>query len=111
MTGWKRSLAPLTLMLALLLAALPAWADGPQTGTIEGTVTDAQGQALPGVTVNLAGPQVTRDTVTDEQGHYRFALLQAGRYTIGATLEGMGSTEGATTLESGVRVEVNLALK
>ena len=28
-------------------AHLPLWADGPQTGTIDGRVLDAQGQGLP----------------------------------------------------------------
>jgi hypothetical protein len=110
MIGSKRRVEILTLVLALVLGAPMAWADGPQTGTIDGQVTDPQGQPLPGVTVNLSGPQVTRSTVTDDEGRYRFALLQAGRYTIGATLEGLGSTEGTTTLDSGARVEVDLKL-
>ena len=105
MIGSKRKTWVLTVLLAFALGTPMAWADGPQTGTIDGQVTDAQGQPLPGVTVNLSGPQVNRSTVTDDEGRYRFALLQAGRYSIGATLEGMGSTEGATMLESGTRVE------
>ena len=100
----------LLVSVAFLLGPGVAHGDGPQTGTIDGVVSDAQGQPLPGVTVSLAGPQVTRSAVTDEEGRYRFALLQAGRYTVGATLEGMGSAELATELESGMRREVDLTL-
>jgi hypothetical protein len=106
----KRTRGILTVLFAVLLIALPAGADGPQTGTIDGKVVDAQGQPLPGVTVNLSGPQVSRTTVTDDEGSYRFALLQTGRYTIGATLEGLGSTERTIMLESGARAEVDLTL-
>src|SRR5687768_53680 len=93
MFDWNRPSMMLLALLALLLLPMPAAADGPQTGTIDGQVVDAQGQALPGVTVNLAGPQGEKTTVTDDEGRYRFALLQAGRYTVGASLEGLGSTE------------------
>src|SRR4029079_6083020 len=101
MIGSKRPIAPLALLLLSLVAALPAWGDGPQTSTIGGRVTDAQGQALPGVTVTLSGPQGEKSTVTDEDGRYRFGLLQAGAYTLAAKLEGMGSSEKSATLESG----------
>src|SRR5688572_10561216 len=110
MTGKRALTSAFTFLIALSLIALPAWADGPQTATIDGKVTDAQGQALPGVTVNLSGPQTTRSTVTDEEGRYRFALLQAGAYTVGATLEGLGSVERTASLESGVRIDVDLTL-
>ncbi len=105
-----RALAITACLLALVMTVAPARSDGPQTGTLEGMVKDAQDQPLPGVTVTLAGPQGQKSTVTDEEGRYRFALLQAGRYTVGASLEGMGSTELATDLDSGARQEVDMTL-
>ncbi len=66
------------------------WADGPQTGTIEGRALDAQGGALPGVTVTLTGPQGTKTAVTDADGNYRFAVLPPGAYEVNGALEGLG---------------------
>lgn len=95
---------------ALAICALPLLADGPQTSTIDGTITDAQGDALPGVTVTLTGPQNTRTEITDANGDYRFALLQSGNYTVTADLEGLGSVERAVVLELGKREDVDLTL-
>jgi hypothetical protein len=85
-------------------------ADGPQTGTLEGRVLDAQGAPLPGVTVNLTGPQGGTSTVTGDDGAFRFGLLVGGDYTVGATLEGLGSTEVKVVLGSGTRERIELKL-
>ena len=97
-------------IFAIAICASPLPADGPQTSTIDGTVTDAQGDALPGVSVTLTGPQNTRTEITDANGDYRFALLQAGDYTVTADLEGLGSAERAVVLELGKREDVDLTL-
>ena len=96
--------------LVVLICVAPLLADGPQTGTIDGRVLDAQGAPLPGVTVTLTGPQNTRTVITDADGVYRFALLLAGRYTVNAELEGLGSAELATDLDPGQRRGVDLTL-
>ena len=90
---------------------LPLWADGPQTGTIDGGVHDAQGEGLPGVTVTLTGPQNTRTVITDADGRYRFALLMAGDFTVTAELEGLGKDEFSTTLNPGQRRGGDLTLR
>ena len=90
---------------------MPISADGPQTGTIDGTITDAQGGGLPGVSVTLTGPQNTRNAITDAEGDYRFALLQPGAYTVNATLEGLGTAERAVSLDAGQRQDVSLTLQ
>lgn len=95
---------------AVAICALPLLADGPQTSTIDGTITDAQGDALPGVTVTLTGPQNTRTEITDANGDYRFALLQSGNYMVTADLDGLGSVERAVVLELGKREDVDLVL-
>ena len=98
-------------IVAIALCALPLLADGPQTSTIDGTVTDAQGDGLPGVTVTLTGPQNTRTEITNAEGDYRFALLQPGSYTVNANLEGLGSAERAVALDPGQRQDVDLTLQ
>ncbi len=54
------------------------------TADITGTVTDAQGGALPGATVTLTnnGTKETRTVQSNGQGEYVFSLLQPGHYSV-----------------------------
>jgi hypothetical protein len=105
---WNR-LRCLTVITTLLVSSI-ARADGPQTGTIDGRLTDAEAQPLRGVKVILRGPQLELSTVTGSEGSYRFALLQAGRYTVSASLDGLGSAERTVLLKAGMRWGVDLVL-
>jgi hypothetical protein len=60
------------------------------TGTIQGTVLDQQGAAVPGATVTLRHVQtgVERSLVTDSGGAYLAASLQPGPYRIEVKLQG-----------------------
>jgi hypothetical protein len=60
------------------------------TGVIEGTVSDATGSALPGVTVSLKNTATNfeQTQVTDSAGRYRGVLLPLGPYEVRATLSG-----------------------
>jgi hypothetical protein len=101
------------LILALLIAArvpIPALGDTPQSGTVEGQVTDADGAPLAGVTVTLSGPRGDQVTATDEQGGFRFGLVVPGDYALGAALEGLGSQEASLRLEAGERERVDFKL-
>jgi hypothetical protein len=101
-----------TLSIAvLLLVASAVWADGPQTGTIDGRVSDAGGAPLPGVTVTLSGATGSRTVQTDEEGVFRFGLLPAGDYAVGANLEGLGSAEVSASIATGERRSLELTLK
>ena len=92
-------------------AHLPLWADGPQTGTLEGRVLDAQGQTLQGATVTLVGPQNTKNAISDAAGEFRFALLIDGQFTLSAELEGLGSSgEVSIVLNPGQRRSHDLTL-
>jgi hypothetical protein len=106
----RKLFANLTVVAAFLGHCSFARAEGAQTGTIDGMVADAAGQPLRGVTVTLGGPQAERTTVTLDDGSYRFALLQPGRYTVRASLEGLGSAEYAVVVEGGARRGVELVL-
>lgn len=61
--------------IAMLIGAMPSFA---QSGKISGTVTDIQGQALPGVSVKLTGTKT--GTVTDLKG--AFSLNAEGKGTL-----------------------------
>ncbi|OGD22458.1 MAG: hypothetical protein A2W03_02525 [Candidatus Aminicenantes bacterium RBG_16_63_16] len=81
----------LAALAALLLALAPAaFSQSRETGAIVGTITDQQGEALPGVTVTVSGTNLmgTRTFVTDRQGSYRFPALPPGVYSVKAELQG-----------------------
>ncbi len=89
-TGRLRPAALAYVVLAIAIMAAPVLAQ-ETTGNIAGFVTaDADGTALPGVTVALTSAEggIERVQVTDTEGTYRFNLLPVGRYTLTATLEG-----------------------
>jgi hypothetical protein len=76
------------VLAALCLAAFAAPSSAQVfTGRIDVVAKDATGAILPGVTVELTGPQTAR-SVTDTQGEAHFLNLAPGRYTVTATLSG-----------------------
>ena len=81
--------AALVLLVTLYLCGGRAHAQST-TGTIRGHVNDAQGLALPGVTVSVtsANLQGTRTAVTAENGDYVLTSLPSGTYTVTFELSG-----------------------
>lgn len=77
------------LVLVVLLFAVGVSAQ-VRYGSIEGTVKDDGGQALPGVTVTLSGEAMMgqRVAVGDENGRFRFSLVPPGTYSVEAALVG-----------------------
>src|SRR4051794_9301830 len=75
-------------VVAIVTLASPLFAQ--TTGQVIGTVVDAQGGVLPGVTVTATSPQLqgTRTATTDATGTFRFPTLPPGAYTIKTTLSG-----------------------
>ena len=63
----------------------PAFAAAQDTTAIAGTVKDASGAVLPGVTVEAASPALiekVRSVITDERGEYKIVDLRPGSYTV-----------------------------
>ena len=79
--------------LAMLCAAVVAFAAPLAaqtfTGRIDVTVADATGAILPGVTVEISGPQ-NAVAVTDAKGEAHFLNLTPGTYAVAAKLSGFG---------------------
>ena len=103
------------LALCALLWGTAAFAQTDvTTSRLSGTVVDADGGALPGVTVegrNQETGLVVLD-VTDERGFYRLLNLPTGLYTVTATLEGFNpSTQPDVRLLLGSAPTVNFTLQ
>ena len=99
MESWRR-FGRVGYVLALVLACVlgltpPAAAQGSASGVVAGTIRDAQGGVLPGVTVNLRNAEsgVLRSSVTEGDGTYRLPGLPPGRYDLMAELGGFANAE------------------
>ncbi|MGZ8854147.1 MAG: carboxypeptidase-like regulatory domain-containing protein, partial [Thermoanaerobaculia bacterium] len=104
MADARRAIARVLSVLAVLtLTAVPLSAQ-TVTGTMQGTVTDRTGAALPGVTVTVRNVDtgLERIVVTDGVGFYNAPFLPVGRYNVEAGLSGFGSMR-----RQNVRVDLN----
>src|SRR5436190_18942617 len=84
----------LVALVAFGLIAASAAAQS-NTGQISGTVKDASGGVLPGVTVTVTnvGTTTARAAVTDERGSYIVTNLPVGTYTVMVELQGFRKAE------------------
>ena len=79
------------------------------TSTIQGVVTDRQGNVLPGVTVTLHKADGDLTTVTGSNGEYRFLKVATGTYRLDFVLSGFGSSRVIASVRDGDS-RVNAAL-
>ena len=106
-------------VVALLVAGAAVWprlvAAQAVTGTISGTITDAQGQVIPGATVTVIAEATTesRDVVSDARGDFQATNLQPGKYTVRVALQSFRTLERKNiVLSAGERIAVgNLVLE
>jgi hypothetical protein len=100
-------------MLAAAIVLLPVLSHAQ---SLAGTVRDASGAVLPGVTVEAASPvliEKVRTAVTDSTGQYRIENLPPGTYSVTYTLPGFVTVKrdgvelsgaGVLTINSDMRV-------
>src|ERR1043166_7161497 len=105
---------PASFLLLLLLASAIAAQTQITTGTIQGTVIDANGAVIPGANVDIKNldTNVSRSLTTDEGGRFVAPLLQPGNYSV--TVSKQGFSTGVlekTTLTVGQALTVNVPLK
>src|SRR5690242_4973595 len=110
--NWKSFAA--NLIFILLLAPAIAAQTQITTGTIQGTVVDANGAVVPGASVEIKNldTNVSRSLTTDEGGRFVAPLLQPGNYSVTVSKQGFstGVLEKAT-LTVGQALTVNVPLK
>lgn len=90
-------------VLACLLVSTPSSVYGQLiTGSVAGSVVDATGAAIPGVTVTLTnlGTDVAQTVISNSSGGYQFLQLPPGNYRLEATLTGF-----TTFRRDGITVE------
>lgn len=82
-------------LLLVLLGSMSAF--GQSTSRINGTVTDSQGNVVPGATVTLKdqSKNFSRSQTTTDSGHFSFSLIPPGTYQM--TVEGKGFKKALLT--------------
>ena len=99
----------LAVCIAVLVIPSSAFA---QTAELRGSVADASGAVLPGVTVTIRqeATGVQRVLVTDEQGVFRAPALQPGPYAVESELQGFGKDATRVVLTVGQVADVKITL-
>ena len=101
----------MTIVRRILIASLAVVLSAPlahaqvQTGSITGTVTDASGAVLPGVSITLTGERLIggpQTQVTDTSGTYRFDRLVPGSYNVKFELQGFRTVDRPNVIISAV---------
>jgi Ca-activated chloride channel family protein len=104
----SRAAVSTVVVLLLIIAALAATDVRP--GEIKGTVTDATGAVLPGVTVTIGGPD-HRTTVTDAKGQFAFLNLNPGAYTASAELQGFRPSYAEVRVRAGATARLTMKME
>jgi len=93
-----------TLPLLCVMASVASFAQSTNAGDIRGTVTDASGALIPGVTVTVTNVEtgVTKTYTTNDAGLYDTDSIVTGNYTVAFTKEGFQKVvRGPITLQVG----------
>lgn len=86
--GRLGSLAALAVAAVAWAALAAAPATAQTSATITGEVRSADGAAIPGAEVTVAGESLRRQVATDADGRYRLPALPAGTYEVRAAADG-----------------------
>jgi len=109
-TGPLKAIVPATLLA--LVGAVHAHAQ--TVGALKGTVTDAAGASVPGVTVTVSSLtlQGPREAVTDSSGAYVILGLPPGSYELRALLAGFAPhTQPNILLRAGSTINIDVQLE
>ena len=109
----RRSLMVCIALIAGFALATAGFAQGSQTANLAGTVTSADGEPLPGVTITATSPALIgeRTAVSGVNGDYIIKNVPPGVYTVRFSLEGMKAVERAATLPLGGTARADAAME
>ena len=99
-----------TVALALCFIAPLLTGQTITSGDISGTVTDPSGAILSGVKVTLKnmGTGAEQNSATNDQGAYRFAFLEPGRYQLTINASGFQEAKRTAEVQVGQTVTANV---
>ena len=106
MRSFLTSMTSMALAAVLVILSAAGLAAQSSTGSMRGTVKDAQG-VIPGATVALTNEAngTSRETVTNESGEYSFPALDPAPYTVRVAVPGFRTYE-----RKGVRINTQAAI-
>jgi Carboxypeptidase regulatory-like domain/TonB-dependent Receptor Plug Domain len=102
------------LLVTLLFAAAVVAQTQITTGTIQGTVLDANGAAVPGASVEIKNldTNATRNISTDEDGRFAALQLPPGRYSVTVSKQGFATVVlDSASLTVGQAINLPLSMK
>jgi hypothetical protein len=110
---FKRGAILYILVLILIFAPLHASAEGSNSGTVRGTVTDATGALIPGATVHLINEVsgLDRTVSTDATGQFFFANVPFNPYRVSVSANGFAPLSQSFEIRSVVGTNLNLVLQ
>jgi outer membrane receptor protein involved in Fe transport len=81
--------------------------------TISGRVLDSQGAAVPGATIaaRQTATNVTAETVSDNEGRFRFPYLRIGSYEVTVRVDGFKENTRTLTLNAGSAFDIPITLE
>ena len=102
------------LLMCFALFTGSVFAQSATTGSIEGSVSDTNGAALPGASVKVTSPNLisAQSATADASGRYKIANLPPGRYSVSvesANFAKFEKTEVEVNLSRSTTVDVQLA--
>src|SRR5437879_9474534 len=99
----------ITLFIALAMATVASSQTQITTGTIQGTVTDANGAIVPGASVEIKNLEtnLTKTLTTDDGGRFIALALPPGKYSVTVSKQGF-ATAVAESLDLTVGQALNL---
>ena len=108
--GARARLLCASVLVALF--SLPAWGQSSGSATVQGTVKDASGAVIPGVTVRITHAEtgVITQTISNQDGFFIFPPVQMGQYRVRCESTGMKAWEQTITLDTGSTVMLNATM-
>src|SRR4051794_30895377 len=111
LTGYQAA-APAAALLLLSVVLPPALFGQSGAATIQGTVQDASGAAVPAAIIRIVNQatNVAVDTTSNQSGFFSAPGLNAGKYTAVFSAPGLKKYEAAITLANGQVLVLNPTL-